>query len=71
MTCPASVKNLYVNMIYHLHSATIESVPAIWRDEVQAEIDRVSAEEAAAMEEKLSKLEEAREKLEGETKSST
>lgn len=71
MTCPTSVKNLYVNMIYRLHSATIDSVPAIWRDEVQAEIDRVSAEEAAAMEEKLSKLEEAREKLADESKSST
>lgn len=69
MTCPTSVKNLYVNMIYRLHSATIESVPEIWREDVQAEIDRITAEEKAAMDEKLSKLEEAREKLESEAQS--
>ena len=40
----------------------------MWRDEVQAEIDKIVAAEEAALQEKLDKLEEAHQKLEEEAK---
>ena len=44
MTCPSGIKSLYVNMIFYQHTATIQSVPAMWRDEIQAEIDALQQE---------------------------
>lgn len=66
MKCPSGIMSLYVNMICYLHTATIDSVPAMWREEVQAEVDRVNAENEAKINEKLSALEEAHEKLASE-----
>lgn len=66
MTCPSGIKSLYVNMIFYQHTATIQSVPAMWRDEIQAEIDALEAAQNAAMQERLEALEEAHDKLEAE-----
>lgn len=66
MTCPSGIKSLYVNMIFYQHTATIQSVPAMWRDEIQAEIDALEAAQNAAMQERLDALEEAHDKLEAE-----
>lgn len=66
MKCPSGIMSLYVNMICYLHTATIEAVPAMWREEVQAEVDRVNAENEAKINEKLNALEEAHEKLASE-----
>lgn len=68
MNCPSGIKNFYVNAIHYTKSMTIASVPAMWRDEVQAEIDKIVAAEEAALQEKLDKLEEAHQKLEDEAK---
>lgn len=68
MNCPSGIKNFYVNAIHYTKSMTIASVPAMWRDEVQAEIDKIVAAEKAALQEKLDKLEEAHQKLEEEAK---
>lgn len=68
MKCPSGIKSFYVNAIHYTKSMTITSVPAMWRDEVQAEIDKIVAAEEAAMQEKLDKLEEAHQKLEEEAK---
>lgn len=66
MKCPSGIMSLYVNMICYLHTATIDSVPAMWREEVQAEVDRVNTENEAKINEKLNALEEAHEKLASE-----
>lgn len=68
MNCPSGIKNFYVNAIHYSKSMTIASVPAMWRDEVQAAIDEIVAAEKAALQEKLDKLEEAHQKLEEEAK---
>ena len=68
MKCPSGIKSFYVNAIHYTKSMTITSVPAMWRDEVQAEIDKIVAAEEAALQEKLDKLEEAQKKLEEEAK---
>lgn len=68
MKCPSGIKSFYVNAIHYTKSMTITSVPAMWRDEVQAEIDKIVAAEEAALQEKLDKLEEAHQKLEEEAK---
>jgi hypothetical protein len=68
MNCPSGIKSFYVNAIYYTKSMTIASVPAMWRDEVQAAIDEIVAAEKAALQEKLDKLEEAHQKLEEEAK---
>lgn len=68
MNCPSGIKSFYVNAIHYTKSMTITSVPAIWRDEVQAAIDAIVAAEEAALQEKLDKLEEAHQKLEDEAK---
>lgn len=68
MNCPSGIKSFYVNAIHYTKSMTIASVPAMWRDEVQAEIDKIVAAEKAALQEKLDKLEEAHQKLEEEAK---
>lgn len=68
MKCPSGIKSFYVNAIHYTKSMTIASVPAMWRDEVQAEIDKIVAAEEAALQEKLDKLEEAHQKLEEEAK---
>ena len=68
MNCPSGIKSFYVNAIHYTKSMTITSVPAMWRDEVQAEIDKIVAAEEAALQEKLDKLEEAQKKLEEEAK---
>ena len=68
MNCPSGIKSFYVNAIHYTKSMTIASVPAMWRDEVQAEIDKIVAAEEAALQEKLDKLEEAQKKLEEEAK---
>lgn len=68
MNCPSGIKSFYVNAIHYTKSMTITSVPAMWRDEVQAEIDKIVAAEEAALQEKLDKLEEAHQKLEEEAK---
>ena len=68
MNCPSGIKNFYVNAIHYSKSMTIASVPAMWRDEVQAAIDEIVASEKAALQEKLDKLEEAHQKLEEEAK---
>lgn len=68
MKCPSGIKSFYVNAIHYTKSMTIASVPAMWRDEVQAEIDKIVAAEEAALQEKLDKLEEAQKKLEEEAK---
>lgn len=68
MNCPSGIKSFYVNAIHYSKSMTIASVPAMWRDEVQAEIDKIVAAEKAALQEKLDKLEEAHQKLEEEAK---
>lgn len=70
MTCPSGIKSLYVNMIFYQHTATIQSVPAMWRDEIQAEIDALEAAQNAAMQERLEALEEAHDKLEAEASNS-
>lgn len=69
MNCPSGIKSFYVNAIHYTKSMTITSVPAMWRDEVQAEIDKIVAAEKSALQEKLDKLEEAHQKLEEETNS--
>ena len=69
MKCPSGIKSFYVNAIHYSKSMTIASVPAMWRDEVQAEIDKIVAAEKSALQEKLDKLEEAHQKLEEETNS--
>lgn len=66
MTCPSGIKTLYVNMIFYQHTASIQSVPAMWRDEIQAEIDALEEAQNAAMKERLDALEEAHDKLEAE-----
>lgn len=66
MKCPSGIMSLYVNMICYLHTATIDSVPAMWREEVQAEVDRINAENEAKLNEKLNALEEAHDKLASE-----
>ncbi len=68
MNCPSGIKSFYVNAIHYTKSMTITSVPAMWRKEVQAEIDKIVAAEEAALQEKLDKLEEAHQKLEEEAK---
>ena len=68
MNCPSGIKSFYVNAIHYTKSMTITSVPAMWREEVQAEIDKIVAAEEAALQEKLDKLEEAQKKLEDEAK---
>lgn len=68
MNCPSGIKSFYVNAIHYTKSMTITSVPAMWRDEVQVEIDKIVAAEKAALQEKLDKLEEAQKKLEEEAK---
>lgn len=68
MNCPSGIKSFYVNAIHYSKSMTITSVPAMWRDEVQAAIDEIVAAEKAALQEKLDKLEEAHQKLEEEAK---
>ena len=68
MNCPSGIKNFYVNAIHYSKSMIIASVPAMWRDEVQAAIDEIVASEKAALQEKLDKLEEAHQKLEEEAK---
>ena len=68
MNCPSGIKSFYVNAIHYTKSMTIASVPAMWREEVQAEIDKIVAAEEAALQEKLDKLEEAQKKLEEEAK---
>lgn len=68
MKCPSGIKSFYVNAIHYTKSMTITSVPAMWRDEVQAAIDEIVAAEEAALQEKLDKLEEAHQKLEEEAK---
>lgn len=68
MKCPSGIKSFYVNAIHYTKSMTIASVPAMWRDEVQAAIDEIVAAEEAALQEKLDKLEEAHQKLEDEAK---
>ena len=68
MKCPSGIKSFYVNAIHYTKSMTIASVPAMWREEVQAEIDKIVAAEKAALQEKLDKLEEAHQKLEEEAK---
>ena len=68
MKCPSGIKSFYVNAIHYTKSMTITSVPAMWRDEVQAAIDAIVAAEEAALQEKLDKLEEAHQKLEDEAK---
>ena len=68
MNCPSGIKSCYVNAIHYSKSMTIASVPAMWRDEVQAAIDEIVAAEKAALQEKLDKLEEAHQKLEEEAK---
>lgn len=68
MNCPSGIKSFYVNAIHYTKSMTITSVPAMWRDEVQAAIDEIVAAEKAALQEKLDKLEEAHQKLEDEAK---
>lgn len=68
MNCPSGIKSFYVNAIHYSKSMTIASVPAMWRDEVQAEINKIVAAEKAALQEKLDKLEEAHQKLEEEAK---
>lgn len=68
MKCPSGIKSFYVNAIHYTKSMTITSVPAMWREEVQAEIDKIVAAEEAALQEKLDKLEEAHRKLEEEAK---
>ena len=68
MKCPSGIKSFYVNAIHYTKSMTIASVPAMWREEVQAEIDKIVAAEKAALQEKLDKLEEAQKKLEEEAK---
>ena len=68
MKCPSGIKSFYVNAIHYTKSMTITSVPAMWRDEVQAAIDKIVAAEEAALQEKLDKLEEAHQKLEEEAK---
>lgn len=69
MNCPSGIKSFYVNAIHYTKSMTIASVPAMWRDEVQAAIDEIDAAEKAALQEKMDKLEEAHQKLEEETNS--
>lgn len=66
MKCPSGIMSLYVNMICYLHTATIESVPVMWREEVQAEVNRINSENEAKLNEKLNALEEARDKLASE-----
>ena len=67
MNCPSGIKSFYVNAIHYSKSMTIASVPAMWRDEVQAAIDEIVAAEKAALQEKLDKLEEeAKDKEESE-----
>ena len=68
MNCPSGIKSFYVNAIHYTKSMTITSVPAMWREEVQAAIDAIVAAEKAALQEKLDKLEEAHQKLEEEAK---
>lgn len=68
MNCPSGIKSFYVNAIHYSKSMTIASVPAMWRDEVQAAIDEIDAAEKAALQEKMDKLEEAHQKLEEEAK---
>lgn len=68
MKCPSGIKSFYVNAIHYTKSMTITSVPAMWREEVQAAIDEIVAAEEAALQEKLDKLEEAHQKLEEEAK---
>ena len=68
MNCPSGIKRFYVNAIHYSKSMTIASVPAMWRDEVQAAIDEIVAAEKAALQGKLDKLEEAHQKLEEEAK---
>lgn len=68
MNCPSGIKSFYVNAIQYSKSMTIASVPAMWRDEVQAAIDEIDAAEKAALQEKMDKLEEAHQKLEEEAK---
>lgn len=68
MNCPSGIKSFYVNAIHYSKSMTIAYVPAMWRDDVQAEIDKIVAAEEAALQEKLDKLEEAHQKLEEEAK---
>lgn len=68
MNCPSGIKSFYVNAIHYTKSMTIASVPAMWRDEVQAAIDEIVAAEKAALQEKMDKLEEAHQKLEEEAK---
>lgn len=68
MNCPSGIKSFYVNAIHYSKSMTIASVPAMWRDEVQAAIDEIDATEKAALQEKMDKLEEAHQKLEEEAK---
>lgn len=68
MNCPSGIKSFYVNAIHYSKSMTIASVPAMWRDEVQAAIGEIVAAEKAALQEKLDKLEEAHQKLEEEAK---
>ena len=58
MTCPSGIKTLYVNMIFYQHTASIQSVPAMWRDEIQAEIDALEEAHNASMQERLDALEE-------------
>lgn len=52
MNCPSGIKSFYVNAIHYSKSMTIASVPAMWRDEVQAAIDEIDAAEKAALQEK-------------------
>lgn len=66
MTCPSGIKTLYVNMIFYQHTASIQSVPAMWRDEIQAEIDALEEAQNASMQERLDALEDAHNKLEAE-----
>ncbi len=68
MNCPSGIKSFYVNAIHYSKSMTIASVPAMWRDEVQAAIDEIDAAEKAALQGKLDKLEKAHQKLEEEAK---
>lgn len=68
MNCPSGIKSFYVNAIHYSKSMTIASVPAMWRDEVQAAIDEIDVAEKAALQEKMDKLEEAHQKLEEEAK---
>lgn len=68
MNCPSGIKSFYVNAIHYTKSMTITSVPAMWREEVQAAIDEIVAAEEASLQKKLDKLEEAHQKLEEEAK---